>query len=87
MTTTPKQEMELLAALFSLAQHDIPADLDNLTDALCRRLDSRQMWQLLGRLEARGLVDRARMRLTFIGLAVATALKSEAAARSIRRAA
>lgn len=65
----------VLVALFDLARANLPATVDRvggrvgLSDDLTRRV--------LARLEADGLVDAHRVRLTIVGLAIATRLTGE----------
>lgn len=85
------QDLEILAALFSFGSRDVPASLDALTvelartSAKCRRRTD--VAQGLGRLEALGLVDGARVRLTMSGLAVAVAAPRRARRAPVLRAA
>jgi Mn-dependent DtxR family transcriptional regulator len=71
-------QLEVLRTLYELARDDRPADLALVAAALglsCVRADA-----VLGELEAAGLVDGERVRLTMTGLAIAVT-----AARGRRR--
>lgn len=75
---TKSQDLALVTALFSLAEGDRKADIRAL--ALEVGAEPVAVWQALGRLEQKGLVDRRRVRLTFLGLALAAKARS----RSVR---
>jgi Mn-dependent DtxR family transcriptional regulator len=87
---TQPTELTALQVLYSLAKRDEPADLWTLARALdtsCREAGS-----LLAALDAHGLVDARRVRLTMAGLALAVSTRGLAArrrrgCRALRRAA
>ena len=61
--------LSVLEALFELAQADIPANPEALADWL--NAPESQLRDLLTRLDAQGLVDAGRTRLTMKGLVLA----------------
>ena len=69
LTSLDLPEKLALRALFELARRDHPAQPDALARVL--DLDGAAVTRLLVRLDARGLVDAKRARLTLPGLAVA----------------
>ena len=70
---TPAQ-LDVLHALYQLAQGDTPAD----AVVLARAVDSSvgDVIRVLDGLELRGLADSLRIRLTFEGLAIAVATRT-----------
>jgi len=80
MQTFKRTQLDILHALFRLAQADTPADAVLLAQAA--DLSVGDVLRTLDRLDALGLVDADRARLTFHGLAIAMAT---GAARSTAR--
>ncbi len=73
--TTRQEAIALLCAFYDLGRMNRPAELGVLAGRLGWGVG--RAVRVLAHLEARGLVDRARCRLTLAGLAVSTALAAE----------
>lgn len=73
--TTRNEAIALLCAFYDLGRMNLAVDLGVLAGRLGWGVG--RVVRVLAHLEARGLVDRERCRLTLAGLAVSTALAAE----------
>lgn len=79
--TTAHEAMIVLSSLHQLAEANLPADLGVLAGRLGWGVG--RVVRVLAHLEKKGLVDRARCRLTLAGLAFAVALDAARGAAMI----